>query len=97
MLQGLARMNGRTETEKLFKGSKYEDDWFVYHDALCLMTASDTKKWMEEQGYLKRWIRPMLGLFDEDHTLKAYKDRPPGDRQVKQSNVDVDAGCCCES
>ena len=44
------------------------------------MTATDTKLWMEEKGYLKRWIRPKLGLFDEDPDLKAYRDQPPGDR-----------------
>jgi hypothetical protein len=86
-----------TETEKIFEGSKYENDWFIYHDALSLMTASDTKKWMEDKDYLKRWIRPKLGLFDEDPSLKAYRDRPPGDRQVKQCNDDVDACFFCES
>jgi hypothetical protein len=68
------------ETEKMFKGSKHEDNWYIYHDALTLMTATDTKLWMEEKGYLKRWIRPKLGLFDKDPDLKAYRDRPPGDR-----------------
>jgi hypothetical protein len=58
-----------TETEKMFKGSKYEDDWYIYHDALTLMTATDTKLWMEEKGYLKRWIRPKLGLFDKERDI----------------------------
>ena len=47
------------ETEKIFKGTKHEDDWMVYHDALSLMTAVECRQWMQEKGYLKRWVLPI--------------------------------------
>ena len=28
-----------TESEKIFKGTAYEDNWYVYHDALSLLTS----------------------------------------------------------
>ena len=33
-----------TETKKTFEGTKYEDNFFFYHDALSLMTAKETVK-----------------------------------------------------
>jgi hypothetical protein len=37
------------ETARIYKGTKKEDDWMFYHDALSLMTAKDTIKWMQEK------------------------------------------------
>jgi hypothetical protein len=66
------------ETARIYKGTKKEDDWMFYHDALSLMTAKDTIKWMQEKDYLKRWILPMGGLHQWDNDLKAYFGRPIG-------------------
>jgi hypothetical protein len=38
------------ESALIFKGTKYEDSWVFYHDALSLMTAKETIMWMEEKG-----------------------------------------------
>ena len=35
------------EAEKLIKGSIHEDNLFIFHDALVLMTAKETIKWMK--------------------------------------------------
>ena len=35
------------EAEKLMKGYVHEDDLFIVHDALVLITAKDTIKWMK--------------------------------------------------
>ena len=35
------------EAEKLMKGSVHEDDFFIVHDTLVLMTAKETIKWMK--------------------------------------------------
>ena len=35
------------EAENLIKGSVHEDDFFIVHDALLLMTAKETIKWMK--------------------------------------------------
>ena len=40
------------ESEKLMKGSVHEDDFFIVHDALVLMTAKKTINWMRQNGYL---------------------------------------------
>ena len=37
------------ESEKLMKGSVCEDGFFIVHDALVLMTAKETIKWMKEK------------------------------------------------
>eukprot|EP00978_Attheya_sp_CCMP212_P008683 scaffold20425_cov45-Attheya_sp.AAC.1 len=63
----------------MFKGTKHEDDWYFYHDALSLMTAKDTIEWMKQKDYYKRWILPVNDLHRNDPSLKAYFDRPVGD------------------
>ena len=52
------------EAEKLMKGSVHEDDFFIVHDALVLMTAKETINWMRQKGYLHRWLLPFNGLQD---------------------------------
>ena len=42
------------EPENLMKGSVNEDDFFIIHDALVLMTAKETIKWMKENNYYHR-------------------------------------------
>ena len=39
------------EAENLMKGSVHEDDLFIVHDALVLMTAKETIQWMKEKKY----------------------------------------------
>ena len=39
------------EAENLMKGSVHEDDLFIVHDALVLMTAKETIQWMKEKNY----------------------------------------------
>ena len=65
-------------TREAFIGTKYEDDFVFYHDALSLMTSKDTKNWMREKGYLKYWILPEQNLYHDDPDLVRYRDRPPG-------------------
>ena len=68
-----------TESANAMKGTIHEDSWMVYHDALSLMTASKTKEWMREKGYLRRWILPTSNLYDGLPEVKAkYKDNPLG-------------------
>jgi len=46
------------ESKKQFIGTEHEDDWYFYHNALSLMTAKDTVKWMKEMGYYEHWLLP---------------------------------------
>ena len=52
------------ESENPMKGSVHEDDFFIVHDALVLMTAKETIKWMKEKNCFHRWLLPMNGLQD---------------------------------
>ena len=62
------------ESENLTKGSVHEDDLFIFHDALVLMTAKETIEWMKEKNYYHRWLLPMNGLQDRT----PYDGRPVG-------------------
>ena len=50
------------EAENLMKGSVHEDNSFIVHDALVLMTAKEISKWMRQDGYLYIWLLPLNGL-----------------------------------
>ena len=52
------------EADNLTKGSVHEDDFFIVHDALVLMTAKETIKWMKEKNWFRCWLLPMNGLQD---------------------------------
>ena len=52
------------EANKLMKGPVHEDDFFIAHDALVLMTEKETTNWMKHNGYLTRWLIPLNGLQD---------------------------------
>ena len=52
------------EAENLMKRSVHEDDLFIVHDALVLMTAKKTIEWMKENNDFHRWLLPMNGLQD---------------------------------
>ena len=52
------------EAEKLMKGSVPEDDFFVFHDALVLITSKETIKCTKENYYFRRWLLPMNGFQD---------------------------------
>ncbi|CAB9531524.1 hypothetical protein SEMRO_3632_G349860.1 [Seminavis robusta] len=53
------------------------DDWWVYHNALSLMTATTTRAWVEEKGYLKHWILPECGLNAHTPKHKRYYSQAP--------------------
>ena len=60
------------EAEKLMKGSVREDDLFIVHDALVLMTAKEAINCMKENNYFHLWFLPMNGLQDRT----PYDGRP---------------------
>ncbi|CAB9505297.1 unknown protein [Seminavis robusta] len=65
---------------KHFYESRHHDfgnNWYFYHDALSLMTAKVTVKWMKEKGYYKHWLLPVLGVNMEPE-LKRYSKAPVG-------------------
>ena len=64
----------RKEADKLMKGSVHEDNLFIVHDALVLMTSKETIKWMKEKNCFHRWLLPMNGLQDGT----PYAGRPVG-------------------
>ena len=40
-----------SETKRVFKGTTHENSFLFYHDALSLMTAKETRKWLKGKGY----------------------------------------------
>ena len=62
------------EAEKLMKGSVHEDDFFIVHYDIVLMTAKETIKWTEEKNCFNFWLLPMNGLQDRT----SYDGRPVG-------------------
>jgi hypothetical protein len=66
------------ESAKQFVSTKFEESWVFYHDALSLMTGTDTIEWMKQQDYLKQWILPVNELHQDDPMLKKYFYRPVG-------------------
>ena len=40
--------------KEAFKDTKFEDKWFVYYDALSLMTSNATVDWMKKMEYYER-------------------------------------------
>ena len=50
------------EEEKLTKGSIHEDDFFIFHDAIVLMTTKETIKWMKDNNCFNCWLLNMNGF-----------------------------------
>ena len=44
--------------------SVHQEDFFIVHDALVLMTSKETIAWMIENTYFHLWLIPMNGLKD---------------------------------
>ena len=47
------------EAEKMMKGSVHEENLFIVHDTLVLMTSKETIKWTKENNYYHCWLLPM--------------------------------------
>ena len=62
------------EAEKPTKGSVHEENLFIVHDDLVLMTAKEKINWMSKNGYLHRWLFPLNGMQDGT----PYTDRTVG-------------------
>lgn len=61
------------ESERLMQGTKYQDNWYFYHDALTLMTSNSSITWMKENNYYDRWLLPA-----EINKGTRYYGRPVG-------------------
>jgi hypothetical protein len=77
-----------SETKAAFKDTKYADTYLWCHDALTQMCDGACKKWMMENGYWKRWVKPELGLNSSIRIIgengkpvvsTRYRERPVGD------------------
>ena len=64
------------EAENLMKGCVHEDNFFIVHDSIVLITAKETIEWMKEKNWFHRWFLPMNGLQD----WTPYDGRPLGNR-----------------
>lgn len=62
------------ETAAIYKGTKFEDSYFWYHDALSQLTCKRTREWLVEKDLLKRWLIPV----GECNVGTCYFGRPCG-------------------
>ena len=60
------------EAENLMKGSVNKEHFFIFHDALLLMTSKLKINWMRHNSYLHRWFLHLNGLQYET----PYASRP---------------------
>ena len=44
------------ESEKVFQNTRYENNWYFYHNALTLMTLKECRNWMEKRNCEKHWL-----------------------------------------
>lgn len=71
--------------ENLLTGKQEEHaewPWHFFHDALSLMTSSETKDWMESKGWLKHWTLPHHDL--NKHIPHCSNPRPIGNNMRAQ-------------
>ena len=52
------------ESRRAFAGTRYENDYLFYHDALTQLTDSQCVEWMKSVGIYDRWLKPELGCND---------------------------------
>ena len=50
------------ESKKIFEGTKFENEWYVYHDALSLLTSKASTEYMKQKGFYSHLILPQNGL-----------------------------------
>ena len=60
------------ESENLMKGSVHDDYFYIFRDALVLMTSKETINWIKYNGYLPIWLLTLNVLQDVTH----YTVRP---------------------
>ena len=54
------------ESARVMVDTEHTNNWYFYHDALSLMTASQTREWMKKtniggENCMQKWLVPMLG------------------------------------
>ena len=52
------------ESEKLMNGLVHKNNFFIFHDALVLITSKETINWMRQNSYLHIWLLPPNVLQD---------------------------------
>ena len=62
------------EAERLMKGLVHEDNFFIFHNDLVLMTAKEIINWMRQNSYLHIWLLPLNGMQNGT----TYSSRPVG-------------------
>ena len=50
------------ETRRVMRGSAFQDNFYLYHNALSLMAAAETRNWMRKLDYERYLLLPMKNL-----------------------------------
>ena len=67
-----------SETKRVFKGTTHKNSCLFNHDALSLVTAKESLKWMKEKGYEEMCILTEIYLFSRNPVFKHHRSFPPG-------------------
>ena len=76
------------ETDEVMKGTQFEGKGLFKHDAMSLMTATETREWMKVtfvngRSIYSRWLLPEAGLNDvieveDSKSTMRFANQPPG-------------------
>ena len=50
------------QSKNVFKYTKYESNFYIYHNALAQLNENETIAYMQQKGIDKHWILPLHGL-----------------------------------
>ena len=66
----------------------HEDDFYIFHNDLVLLTAKGKLNWIKQKGYLHRWLLPLNGLQDgttyNSHSVGNIPDFMPLDNSLNR-------------
>jgi hypothetical protein len=74
-----------TETEKQYKGTKYEDSWMLYHDGLTQWRTPEAQEYIR----LKGWYDRQVMCRDPTNQDNRYRNKTVGDRPEFCRDLDV--------
>ena len=84
------------QSKNVFKYTKYESNFYIYHDALTQLNENETIAYMQQKGIDKHWILPLHGL----NKGTRWEHRPTGyspEFNPLDRNLFRDLHACAES
>ena len=72
------------------KGYVHDEDFFIVHDDLVLITEKDTTSWIRENNYSHRWLLPINGFqYGTPYDGRPVVDSPESMTLDNSLNIDI--------